>query len=173
MVFFRKSLLDTLMQSFIMLRHVVAEISRFKFDDYREIRTGASDLHFFKRCKYEASMSIPCELPIKICRWSLMKSISEGLSVHPWWRHQMETIFVLLVPCPENPPVTAGFPSERPVTLDFDVFFDLHLNKRLSKQTGRRWFETPWCSLWHYCNTWSCYGWVHDGTKTHSSCVSF
>ena len=35
MVFLRKSLLDTLMQIFIMLRHLVAEISRFKFDDYR------------------------------------------------------------------------------------------------------------------------------------------
>ena len=43
----RKSLLDTLMQIFIMLRHLVAEISRFKFDDYRVIRTGASDLKLF------------------------------------------------------------------------------------------------------------------------------
>ena len=25
----------------------------------------------------------------------------------------------------------------------FDVFFDLHLNKRLSKQSRRRWFEMP------------------------------
>ena len=125
MVFLRKSLLDTLMQSFIMLWHLVAEISRFKFDDCRVIRTGASDLRLFGRCKYETSMSIPCELPIKICRWFLMKSISEGLSVHPWWRHQMETIFVLLAPCPENPPVIAGFPSEGPVTLGFDILFDL------------------------------------------------
>ena len=50
MVFLRKSLLDTLMQIFIMLRHLVAEISRFKFDDYRVIRTGASDLKLFGRC---------------------------------------------------------------------------------------------------------------------------
>ena len=35
MVFLRKSLLDTLMQIFIMPRRLVAEISRFKFDDYR------------------------------------------------------------------------------------------------------------------------------------------
>ena len=48
MIFFkRKCLLDTLMQIFIMLRHLVAEISRFKFDDYRVIRTGASDLKLF------------------------------------------------------------------------------------------------------------------------------
>ena len=47
MVFLRESLLDTLMQIFIMLRHLVVEISRFKFDDYRVIRTGASDLKLF------------------------------------------------------------------------------------------------------------------------------
>ena len=45
--FFKKSLLDTLMQIFIMLWHLVVEISRFKFDDYRVIRTGASDLKLF------------------------------------------------------------------------------------------------------------------------------
>ena len=28
--------------------------------------------------------------------------------------------------------------SQRPVTRNFDIFFDLHLNKRLSKQS-RRW----------------------------------
>ena len=47
MVFLSKTLLDTLMQIFIMLRHLVAQISRFKFDYYREIRTGASDLKLF------------------------------------------------------------------------------------------------------------------------------
>ena len=47
MSFFRESLLDTLMQIFIMRRHLVAEISRFKVDDYRVIRTGASDLKLF------------------------------------------------------------------------------------------------------------------------------
>ena len=44
MVFLRRILLDILMQIHIMLRHLVAEISRFKFDDYRVIRTGASDI---------------------------------------------------------------------------------------------------------------------------------
>ena len=44
MVISRRTLLDTLIQDFVMVRHLVAEISRFKFDDYRVIRTGASDL---------------------------------------------------------------------------------------------------------------------------------
>ena len=33
--------------------------------------------------------------------------------------------------------VTSRFPSQRPVTRNFDVFFDLRLNKRLSKQSIR------------------------------------
>ena len=37
--------------------------------------------------------------------------------------------------CAGNSPVTGGFPSQRPVTRSFDVFFDLRLNKRLSKQS--------------------------------------
>ena len=32
------------------------------------------------------------------------------------------------------------------------VFFDLRLNKWLSKQSRRRWFETPSRSLWYHCN---------------------
>ena len=34
----------------------------------------------------------------------------------------------------------------------FDVFFDLRLNKRLSIQWRRRWFETPPRSFWRHCN---------------------
>ena len=40
------------------------------------------------------------------------------------------------------------FPAQRPVTRSFDVFFDLRLNKRLSKQPWGWWFETPSWSLW-------------------------
>ena len=44
------------------------------------------------------------------------------------------------------------FPTQRPVTRSFDVFFDLRLNKRLSKQPWGWWFETPSWSLWRQCN---------------------
>ena len=44
------------------------------------------------------------------------------------------------------------FPSQRPVMRGFDVFFDLRLNKRLSKQSRRRWYKTPSHSLWRHCN---------------------
>ena len=36
---------------------------------------------------------------------------------------------------------------QRPVTRSFDIFFDVPLNKRLSKQSKPRWFETSSCSL--------------------------
>ena len=46
-----------------------------------------------------------------------------------------------------NSTVSGEFPSQRPVTLRFDVFFDARLNKELGKQSRRRWFETPSRSL--------------------------
>ena len=45
-----------------------------------------------------------------------------------------------------------AFPPERPVTRSFDIFFDLRLNKRLSKQSWGWWFETLSCPLWRNCN---------------------
>ena len=44
------------------------------------------------------------------------------------------------------------FPSQRPFMRSLDVFFDLRLNKRLSKQSRRRWLETLSGSLWRHCN---------------------
>ena len=38
------------------------------------------------------------------------------------------------------------------VTRSFDVFFDLHPNKRLSKQWWGWWSETLSCLLWRHCN---------------------
>ena len=40
-----------------------------------------------------------------------------------WWRHEMEPISALLALCAANSPVTGEFPSQRPVTRSFDVFF--------------------------------------------------
>ena len=64
----------------------------------------------------------------------------------------METFSTLLALCAGNSLVTGEFPSQRPVTRSFDAFLDLRLNKRLSKQLWRWWFETPSPSLWRHCN---------------------
>ena len=69
-----------------------------------------------------------------------------------WWHHQMVTFSALLPLHKGNSLVTGEFPSQRPVMLIFDVFFDLRLDKRFSKQSRRRWFETPSHALWCHCN---------------------
>ena len=69
-----------------------------------------------------------------------------------WWRHQMETFSALLALCAGNSLVTGEFPTQRPVTRSFDVFFYLRLNKRLSKQSWGWGFETPSRPLWRHCN---------------------
>ena len=55
----------------------------------------------------------------------------------------METFSALLAFCAGNSPVPDEFSAQRPVTRSFDIFFDLHLNNELSKQSRGWWFETP------------------------------
>ena len=69
-----------------------------------------------------------------------------------WWRHQMEAFSASLALCAENSPATGEFPIQRPGTRSFDIFFDLRLNIRLSKQSWGWWFVTPSRSLWRHCN---------------------
>ena len=82
---------------------------------------------------------------------SLLWFTSSSPGPFAWWCHQMETFSALLALCAGNSPVTGEFPSQRPVTRRFGVFY-LRLNKRLSKQPRRRWFETTSSSLWRHCN---------------------
>ena len=42
--------------------------------------------------------------------------------------------------------------AQRPVTRSFNVFFDLRLKKRSSKQSWGWWFETLSRPLWRHCN---------------------
>ena len=79
--------------------------------------------------------------------------LCEERHVYAWWHHQMETFSALLALCAGNSLVTGEFPSQRPVTWSFDVFFDLRLNKRWNKQPWRRLLEVPWRSLWHHCTS--------------------
>ena len=85
-----------------------------------------------------------------------------------WWRHEMETFSVLLAICAGNSPVPGEFPAHRPVTRSFDVFFDLRLNKRLSKQSWGWWFEMLSRPLWRHCHVCKCFG----RTKSAKSSVN-
>ena len=48
-----------------------------------------------------------------------------GEALYTWWRHQVETFSASLALCAGNSPVTGEFLAQRPVTRNFDVFFDL------------------------------------------------
>ena len=51
------------------------------------------------------------------------------------------------------------FPAQWPVTRNFDVFFHLRPNKRLSTQWWGWWLETPLRPLWRRCNIVLCFIW--------------
>ena len=69
----------------------------------------------------------------------------------PWWCHQMETCSALLALCEGTLSITGGILSQRLVT-SFGMFLHMHLNNWWSKQSRRRWFETPSRWLWLHCN---------------------
>ena len=96
----------------------------------------------------------PGLLLVGVCLFCWLLRFVVGLVTRSktWWRHQMETFPVLLAICVGNSLVNDELASQRPVMRSFDVFFDLRLNKRLSKQSRGWWFETPSCLLWHHCN---------------------
>ena len=76
------------------------------------------------------------------CRNHISPISYDGTCLHriwgfTWCRHQMRTLSELLVLCVGNSPVTGELPSQWPVTQLFDIFFDLRLNKPLSKTIVR------------------------------------
>ena len=84
---------------------------------------------------------------------ALIPPLFKGLThVTAWWRHQMETFSALLAICAGNSPVPGEFPTQRPVTRSFDVYFDQRPDKRLSKRLWSWWFETLSHSLWRHRN---------------------
>ena len=64
-------------------------------------------------------------------------------------------------------------PSQRSVTRSFDIFFDLHLNKRLSKQSRCRWFETLSRSSWYHWNVWRYFDFKLNSTTNLIPCVKW
>ena len=109
----------------------------FLTDRFKRITNGAIDANLNNR-------------PGLFLVWKLV--IPSSVTATTWWRHQMETFSALLAICAGNSPVPGEFPAQRPVTRSFDVFFDLRLNKRLSKQSWGWWYETLLCPLWRHCN---------------------
>ena len=101
--------------------------------------------------KYPQNICALCLLTEEIIRPINEPNNMAGLE-NTWWRHQMETFSALLAICAGNSPVPGEFPTQRPVTRSFDIYFDLRPNKRLSKQSWGWWFETLLPPLWHHRN---------------------
>ena len=69
---------------------------------------------------YWMSFSFWCRIIASKC-WLVVDAAGNDIVISRfvmsiWWRHQMETFSASLALCEGNPPVTGGFPSQRPVT---------------------------------------------------------
>ena len=111
-----------------------------------------------KVINYESTIGVESEAPGPPYRTPALLAVEESnhltvdLETVWWWRHQMETVSTLLALYAGNSPVTGEFSAQRPVARSLDVFFDLRLNKRLSRQSWGWWSETPLRPLWRHCN---------------------
>ena len=119
-----------------------AVLTRSIFSKLITTDTYSSPIRDKYRCLFFKVRFIFClRLHSGVCKIKLNRTITaKGFA---WWRHQMETFSAL---------IAGEFPAQRPVTRSFDVFFDLRLNKRLSKQSWCWWFETLSCPLWRHRN---------------------
>ena len=105
----------------------------------KDINKSHSQNEYLKPCKShwllescsKASLARPPQIMMTSSNWS---------------------ISVLLALCVGYSPVPGEFPSQRPVTRSFDIFFEQCLNKRFSKQSWGWWFEMPSRSMWRHCN---------------------
>ena len=97
-------------------------------------------------------MSFVIENLRSVCYYVNFRSHMQFSLIITWWCHRMETFSALLAICVRNSPVPGEFPAQRPVTRNFDVFFDLLMNKQLSKQLWCLWFEMLSHPLWCHHN---------------------
>ena len=104
-------------------------------------------IFFLRKCIWKSNQQI-----FGNSSWALISKTSVFFFCGPDDVIKMETFSVLMAICADNSPVTGEFPTQRPDTRSFDVFFDLRLNKRLRKQSWGWWCETPSRSLWRHYN---------------------
>ena len=101
------------------------------------------------------SVIVIISIPVTVLEHSNMTSSSTCMATFIWWYDDVikwKKNSALLAICAGNSPVTNEFPAQRPVTWSFDVFFDLCLNKPLSKPWWAWSFETPSRPLWRHCD---------------------
>ena len=88
------------------------------------------------RCQQRAAGSLDLVTHPALMNWICLELGHDNVIK---WKH----FSALLALCAGNSPVIGEFPSQRPLTRSYDVFFDLRPNKRMSGW----WFETSLRSL--------------------------
>ena len=141
--------------------------THFPCDDWENIHfvlLSSSNRKYeqFIHCLGLGHETMVCAVCLSIFSWT------RSVPIVTRWCYQMETFSTLLVICAGNSPVPGEFPAQRPVTRSFDVFFDLRLNKRLSKQSWGWWFDSLSRILWRHCNEYD-----STCTSTETEILSF
>ena len=111
------------------------------------------------------SVNYPCHLGVwKRKEYNCLLEMDRNPHAGSWWHHRKEIFAALLALCAGNSPVTSEFPTQ-----SIDVFSDLHLNERFSKQSWGWWFEMPSCSLWRHCH--DSRSFLYGHISHHFSCL--
>ena len=105
------------------------------------------------------NQAVDCNLPFADAtqnRMNWMRSLFRKLDVHKIYMMTSSNGNIFRVTGPLCGEFTGPgeFPTQRPVTRSFDVFFDQGLNKRLNKHSWGWWFETLSSPLWRHRNLW-------------------
>ena len=103
-----------------------------------------------------SSYTLFCHFFFKVDK-TLATYLAGDVATHVKYEHDMMTssngnIFRVTGPLCGEFTGPGEFPTQRPVTRSFHVFFDLRPNKPLSKQSWGWWFETLSRSLWRHRN---------------------
>ena len=88
-----------------------------------------------------------CHIHVRGFSYLVLKSVYSHDDVIKWKHFPRYWPFVRGI---HRSPVNS--PHKGQETRSFDVFFDLRLNERLSKQSWGWWFEMLSRPLWRYCN---------------------
>ena len=151
----------------LIMTNVLDSMTAFNPSDQNSMKATVHSLAqdmLFAYCSYK--LFIVCLLMFWCDRLCFSVNVEHK---HTWWRHQMETFTALLAICAGNSLVPGEFLAQRPVTRSFHVFFDLRLNKPLSKQSRGWWFATLSHPLWDHCNVSP----QHDLCEMQVWCVRF
>ena len=125
---------------FLVLFTGMISLPRIDFYKFKYSRYG----HYWFSGEYQSRISEGC-----------LRHITDTNHDPPSWRHHMKTF-----PC--------FWPSQRPLAWRFDAFFNLRLNRRLSKQSRYRGSKTTSRLLWRHCNVHS--HWTHKNLH-HPHCL--